>query len=154
MSSAEGRQAERRRLILLVPLMIAGNAFLLLCVAVLAVVGVNGGESLGIIPLGADANRQVVREYLGERVPGYRYRICEWFPATPLEGARSAKAADLPDAVAGEGFAQRVKLVVYGPSGAKELDTIYWIQNGRVTRTLAADRSRVSRGAFNGHGVL
>jgi hypothetical protein len=154
MSSAGGPHAERRRLMLLAPLMIAGNAFLFLCVAVLAIVGVNGGESLGVIPLGGDANRQVVREYLAERVPGYRYRICEWSPATPLEGNRSAAAGDLPDAVAGKGFAQRVKLVFYGPSGARELDTIYWIQNGRVTRTVAADRSRVPRGAFNGRGVL
>ncbi len=127
MNSAPEPQAEHGRMILFAPLVIASNALLLLGVAVLAAVGANGGEGLGLIPFRVDANRQIVREYLAERLPGDRYRICEWFPATPLEGDRPAAAGNLPDPAAGKGFAQRVKLVFYGPGGARQLDAIYWI---------------------------
>jgi len=111
-------------------LVIASNALLFLCVAGLALVGVNGGEALGVIPHREDANRCAVRDYLAQRVPDYRYRIRQWFPATPLTGDR---------ATAEKEFAQRVTLVLYGPSGAKQLDTTYRIQNGRVTGAVAAN---------------
>jgi hypothetical protein len=123
MSYAEQRDVERRRWILLAPLMIAGNVFLLLCMVGLCIVAIGGVGSFGILPLGGDANQQIVKAYLAENLPSYRYRIREFFPAAPLEGK----------------VAQRVKLVFYGPNGARQLDTTYWIQDGKVTRRMESD---------------
>jgi hypothetical protein len=146
MSSTNERQAERRRMILLAPLMIAANAFLLFCMVGLGVSTLNGGRGLGLIPLGGDENQQVVADYLAQKVPGYRYRIREWFPATPLEGDLIATADQRSESAPKKGFAQRVKLVFYGPNGARQVDTVYWIQNGRVTRTMAADPGGFAQG--------
>jgi hypothetical protein len=156
MSYAGQPHAERQRIVFLAPLIIAGNALVFLSVAVLVIVGINGGESLGLIKLHADANRQIVRDYLAATVPGERYRIRQWFPATPLEEKRVPAAATQPASAAAteRGFAQRVTLVFYGPSGARELDTIYWIQNGRVTRAAAAEDSGVAGWVSKGRGLL
>ena len=71
MNLAEEPQAERRRMSLLAPLMVAGNAFLLLCMAVLGIVGMNGGESLGLIPLqAAMPTSRSSGITLPQRVPG------------------------------------------------------------------------------------
>ena len=138
MNLTEQREAERRRLILLAPLIVAGNAFLFACMAVLAVVALRGGESLGMVSLRSDANQRIVREFLKTRVPDDRYRIWEWFPAVPLEENAVAVSGNSPSPATAGGFAQRVKFVVYGPSGARPLDTVYWIRNGRISRIMEA----------------
>ena len=134
------RDAERRRMILLAPLMIVGNAFLLLCMMVLGAVAVNGGEGLGVLGPSGDANQRIVSDYLAQRVPGDEYRVCEWFPSEPLEGDFPAAGGNLSSRAAEKGFAQRARLAFYGPSGARQLDTIYRIQNGKVARITESPR--------------
>jgi hypothetical protein len=145
MSLSEERDAERRHMILLAPLMIAANAIVFLGMLVLAAIGLNGGESLGIIPSSGDVNQQIVRDHLAESVPRDRYRIREWLPAAPLEGNLAATEGTRSPPVTEKGVAQRVKLAVYGPSGARQLDTVFWIQNGRVTRVTEADSGRAAQ---------
>ncbi|NUQ64078.1 MAG: hypothetical protein HUU20_16510 [Pirellulales bacterium] len=125
---------ERRRTMLLVPCMVVCNLFLLLCMVGLGIVGLNGGKGLGVLSLGADPNQQIVEAYLAQRVPSDRYRIRQWFPSEPLDLGLAANTDTRSGPAA---FSQRVKLVFYGPNGARELDTVYWVQNGRVTRTLS-----------------
>ena len=98
-----------------------------------------------MVAAGGDSSQRIVSEYLAERVPDYRYRICDWFPATPVPGDQAAAKGE---------FAQRVTLVLYGPSGAKELAATYRIENGRVTGAAGADRIGIRRGLFNGRGIL
>ncbi len=145
MSFAEEPYAERRRRILLALPMVAGNALLFLCMVGLGIAALSGGKSLGIIPRGGDPSQRIVRDYLAERVPGSRYRIREWFPATPLEENLAAAPGNRSGLAAEKGLAQRVKLVFYGPSGARQLDTVYWIQNGKVTRKTQVDPSHLAR---------
>ena len=144
MSLAEERDVERRRFILLLPLMIACNAFLFLCMVGLGIVGIGGGN-LHALALSGDGNQQIVRDYLAERVPGGKYRIRGWFPATGAEGNLRAIVGSQSEPVTDKGAAQGVALVFYGPGGARQLDTVYWIQNGKVTRTLEAGPSRFAR---------
>jgi hypothetical protein len=134
MNLTEERDAPRRRMILLAPLMIVGNAFLYLCMIVLGAVAVNGGESLGILGPGGDANQRIVSGYLAQRVPSDSYRVREWFAPVPLNEDLPAVGGNQSTRAPGKGFAQRVKLANYGPSGARRLDTVYRIQNGKVTR--------------------
>lgn len=138
MSFTEERNAERRRWMLLAPLMIAGNVFLLLCMVGLCIVAIGDVGSFGILPLGGDANQRIVKAYLAENLPSYRYRIREFLPATPLEGK----------------VAQRVKLVFYGPNGARQLDTTYWIQDGKVTRRMESDLPPAFLRSITGNTVL
>ncbi|MHB1037209.1 MAG: hypothetical protein ACYC35_21560 [Pirellulales bacterium] len=145
MSTSEEREAGRRRMILLAPLMIASNAIVLLSIAGLLVLTLNGGENLGILPGGGDANHRIVEEYLAQRVPADAYRIREWFPAAPLEATDTAVASNVPKSATEKGVAQRVTLVHYGPNGARQVDTVFWIQDGTVTRVVEANRGRFAQ---------
>jgi len=145
MKLTDTRDADRRRMILLAPLIVAANAFVLVCVAGLwlaALRGIGGPETARP---GADANQRIVSDYIAQRVPSHRYRIRQWFPATPWEGKLTAAAGNSSDQGQETGFAQRVKLVFYGPNGARQLDTIYWIQNGQVVRKTAASHGRLGQ---------
>ena len=144
MNLGEQRNAERHRMIRLAPLMVAANAFLFLAMLVLGMAALNGGESLGILALGNDANPRIVAQYLQRSVPSHTYRICEWFPAEPLHSGTAREGKPLHSLVDG-GVSQRVKLTVYGPSGARNLDTVFWIQNGAVTRVTKTDPIRAAR---------
>ncbi len=118
MTLTDPRHVERRPVKWLAPLMVVSNAFLFLCMAVLGVLALNGGESLGILPLGGDANQQIVRDFLAQRMPSETYRIRAWLPATPLDESPPAVAANRSQPAAAGGVAQPVKLVFYGPKGA------------------------------------
>jgi hypothetical protein len=142
MSLAEDRRAERRRRMLLAPLIVAGNAFLFLCMVALGIIALHGDRRLGMSPLTGNADQRIVRDYLAETVPSYRYRIREWFPPKPLDGHLAAVRGRPAKPVTEKGVAQRVKLVFYGPSGARQLDTAFWVQNGRVTRREPAIKSQ------------
>ena len=137
---------ERRRMLLLAPLMVAGNGFLFLCMLGLCVVGLRGVATLGSISASRDADQQIVRDYLASTVPECRYRIREWLPVASVEGDLAAAAGSLAGATPEKGSAQRVQLVFYGPNGARQLDTIYWIQNGKVTRRVQVDVTPVPAG--------
>ncbi len=138
MNLTEDRDAQRRRMILLAPLMIVGNAFLVLCMIVLGAVAVNGGESLGILGPGGDANQRIVSDYLAQRVASDTYRVREWFAPVPLKEDLPAVGGNQSTLAPGKGFTQRVRLAFYGPSGARQLDTIYWLHHGKVTRITQA----------------
>lgn len=142
MSTNEQRQNERGRNILLVPLMIASNLFLFACMLGLGIAALRGGNA-AVAAKNGDTSQQAVAEYLAENVPQDSYRIRQWFPAVPVEqsaveAGRSAPAAD-------KVTAQRVQVVFYGPKGARQLDTVYWVQNGKVTRTMTAYQNRFSQ---------
>ena len=138
MSYTEEQNVERRRWVRLVPLMVAGNVFLVLCMVGLCIVAIGEVGRFGILPLGGDANQSVVKAYLAESLPSYRYRIREFLPATPLDGK----------------VAQRVKLVFYGPNGARQLDTTYWIQDGKVPRRMGSDLPPAFLRSITGNTVL
>ncbi len=138
MSHTDPRHAERRRAMRLAPLMVAVNAFLFLCMLGLGIGGLRGERVATVSPAG-DAPQRIVRDYLAQRVPAHRYRIREWLPATPLSPHPVAAAGHLAEPPAERGVAQRVKLVFYGPTGARQLDTVYWVENGQVTRRMEAD---------------
>ncbi|NLX99605.1 MAG: hypothetical protein GXY83_26005 [Rhodopirellula sp.] len=122
--------------------MIAGNGLLFLCLILLGLTGLNGGRCLGILPLGSNPSQQVVESYLAEQVPADCYRIREWYPPEQLGTSADKGLADRTDRDADGGVAQRVRFVFYGPSGARQLDTVYWVKNGRVARVLPADGSQ------------
>jgi hypothetical protein len=112
--------------------MIACNVFLMACLAGLGVFAARGGTSLHWLSRQAGASHQVVEDYLAARLPEHQYRIRQWFPATPLDeevaGAPVVHFASAP----GPKVAQRVKLVFYGPAGPRQVDTVFWLQNGQV----------------------
>jgi hypothetical protein len=112
-------------------LMIAGNAFLLVCMVGLGVAAL--GERVAVSS--GDSPQQVVKAYLASKMPEYRYRICQWYAPEPLPAGDAVGGEDSADS----GVAQRVKLVFYGPQGARQLDTVYVIRDGKVTRRLAPD---------------
>ena len=144
MSLPTKRHVERRQMLFFVPLLIASNTFLLLCLVGLGVVAIGGGR-LGILASGGDRNERIVRDYLAERIPSYRYRIDEFYPATSLDDNLADGLGSCSDTAKDRGFAQGVKLVFYGPGGAKQLDTVYWVQNGKVTRTMEAELAAMDK---------
>jgi len=137
--------AERRQMILLAPLVVAGNVFVLLCTAGLWIGSLRGSDGPVTSPPAADVNQRIVSDYLAQRVPSDRYRIRQWFPATPLRGNLTAAAGHPSEHGKEKVFAQRVRLVFYGPSGARQLDTVYWIENGQVVRKTEASHSRFAQ---------
>ncbi len=145
MSCHEDRDLERRRLLLLAPAMILANVLLFSGFILLAAGGLNGGRGLGIIPLGESPSHQVVEDYLAARIPRDRYRIREWYPPKPLAAPSGRSATDQSEPDAEAGVAQRVKLVFYGPNGARQLDTVYWVHNGRVARILPSSQTSLVR---------
>ncbi len=142
MTLTNPRPSDRRRMILLAPLIVAGNVFVLACVAGLCVGASRGPRGPESAPPGSDANQRIVSQYLAQHVPSHRYRIRQWFPATPWPGKTTAATGGASDQGQETGFAQRVKIVFYGPNGARQLDTIYWIRNGQVVRKTEADDGR------------
>jgi hypothetical protein len=134
----------RQRMTWLVPLMLAANLFLLSCVLGLGVMTIRG-LARGAAAPSYDDSRQAVADYLAEHVAGHRFRVRQWYPAEPLEGAAAALAADRSAAALPQGFVQRVQIEFYGPSGTRQLDTVYWVQNGQVTRIMPADPGPVAR---------
>jgi len=142
MKLTDTRDADRRQMILLAPLVVAGNAFVLVCVAGLCLGSLRGTDGRETAPPGADANQRIVSQYIAQHVPSYRYRIRQWFPATPWPGKLAAAAGNPADQGQETEFAQRVQLVFYGPNGARQLDTIYWIRGGQVIRITEAGHGR------------
>ena len=110
-------------------LMIAANAFLLLCMVGLGVMAL-GERAVGSSD---DSPQQVVKAYLDSKMHEYRYRICAWYAPEPVS------AGNAEDSAGDRGVAQRVKLVFYGPHGARQLDTVYVIRDGKVTRRMEPD---------------
>jgi hypothetical protein len=145
MNLTDQPSADRRQMILLAPLIVAGNVFVLLCMAGLCIGALRGSDGPVTSPPGADVNQRIVSDYLAQRVPSDRYRIRQWFPATPLRGNLTAAAGNPSEHGKEKLFAQRVRLVFYGPSGARQLDTVYWIQNGEVVRRTDANHSRFAQ---------
>jgi hypothetical protein len=137
MTCLNERDAEKRRVNTLAPLMIACNALLFCCMVGLAVNAFSRSDG-GIADEQTASPQRVVKDYLAQRVHSERYRVREWYPAVPLNGNPATVAAHPSQPPADNGVAQRVKLVVYGPHGARQVDTTYWIQDGRVIRTLEA----------------
>jgi hypothetical protein len=135
MCRIEPHRTERRPHPLLVALMVASNAFLLLCMVGLGVAALGDRTS----PSNSQTSQKAVKAYLASKMPDYRYRIREWYPPMPLAGEASATADETSESAADGGVAQRVKIVFYGPHGAKQLDTVYWVRDGKVTRRTEAD---------------
>jgi hypothetical protein len=128
-------RTERRPHLFFVAIMVATNAFLLLCMVGLGLVALGERTS----PSSGQTSQEVVKAYLASKMPDYRYRIREWYAPEPLAGDSSVIADDeSPEPVADRGVAQRVKVVFYGPQGAKQLDTVYWVRDGKVTRRVEA----------------
>lgn len=127
MRSTEPNHGKRRPNPLSVVLMVACNAFLLLCMVGLGFVALTGGSSSG-----RQTSQEVVKAHLASKLPDYRYRIREWYAPEPL--ASDSSIADESSAPAADrGVAQRVKVVFYGPHGAKQMDTVYWVRDGKAT---------------------
>ena len=115
-----------------VVLMVAANALLLVCMVGLGVTAL--GERAATAT--NDSPQQIVKSYLASKLPDYRYRICQWYAPEPLPAGDSASSDDDSGMAADRAIAQRVKLVFYGPHGARELDTVYVIRDGKVTRRM------------------
>jgi hypothetical protein len=129
---------------LFLPLLIASNAFLFLCLVGLGIVGI-GGERAGILAWGNETNERIVRDYLAERIPSDRYRIVQFYPVASLDGDVADDTGERSATTGDRGFVQGVKLAFYGPGGARQLDTVYWIQNGKVTRTMVAELAAMDK---------
>ncbi len=83
MELTDTRHNDRRQMILLAPLIVAGNVFVLACMAGLCLAALRGSDGPAPVPPGGDANQRIVSEYIAQHVPSHRYRIRQWFPATP-----------------------------------------------------------------------
>ncbi len=145
-----GRQStECRRLAFVVPL-VGVNVLVFLCFVGLLI---NGISRFGVIVDGAgpkvaaadiDPNTQAVKDYLARRMPGDDYRIRTFFPATPLEG-HLTDVADLGwQPIEEKGVAQRVKIDFYAPGRPKQLDVVYWVQDGKVVKCMDAEHFRTA----------
>jgi hypothetical protein len=113
-----------------------GNALLCVVVVGLGTVAVKS-VSPPALPGDNAALHQAVEAHLAARLPDYRYRIREWFPPATVDTAKGTKEV-----------AQRVTIVFYGPSGPRDLDTVFWVENGRVSHTTGLNPNQLAQESF------
>ena len=138
MTRSQDREIRRRRLIYLAPLMIACNGLVLLCIVGL-VLGALGVRAPAALSLRKDATRQAVGACLAQTFAADQYQVWNWFPAKPLNGYVRTGFGNAWRPVHEKGVAQRVRLKWFGPQGAKRLDLVCWVQDGKVVRKVPSD---------------
>jgi hypothetical protein len=134
----------RRPNFLIKTLMVVTNVALLLGIAGLTLTAMQGGK-LGLVSIGQDANQQIVKDYLAQNVLPGIYRVRQWYPAETLDVSRTGLIGHHAEQAPAPVVAQRVTLMIYGPRGARQVDSVYWIQDGHVTRSTQLDRSPLLR---------
>ena len=142
MNAVEEQRTQRRRMVLLAPLIVGANALLLLGMVGLCFSALRASPDLEMLPAGLDADQRIVNDYIADSVPSHSCRVRQWFPARSLEGCLTDIACARWEPVAEQGLAQRVKLEVCGLHGPTQLDMVYWVQDGKVTRGVEKDHFR------------